>query len=61
MGTAAKWLFSEPIPEEIAEKKSRSARPESAKGCDLVFSALPSEVAKDIEPTFATSRFCHSQ
>ena len=54
---AVKWLFPEPIPEETAEKQVRKATPESADGCDVIFSALPSEVAKDIEPTLAGAGF----
>jgi aspartate-semialdehyde dehydrogenase len=52
-GEAVRWLFSEPAAEEIATKKVRPAKPESAKGCDVIYSALPSEVAKQIEPKFA--------
>ncbi|HKM49716.1 MAG TPA: aspartate-semialdehyde dehydrogenase [Candidatus Bathyarchaeia archaeon] len=56
-GAAVKWLFSESIPEETAKKEVKKAVPESAKGCDVVFSALPSEVARQIEPTFARAGF----
>ena len=43
--------------DEFAEKTVKVAKPESAKGCDIVFSALPSEVAKEIEPDFAEAGF----
>ncbi len=56
-GAAVKWLFSEPIPEETAKREVKKAVPESANGCDVVFSALPSEVARQIEPTFARAGF----
>ena len=56
-GEAARWLFPEPMAEEFAKKIVRVARPESAKGCDVVFSALPSEAAKEIEPGFAEAGF----
>ncbi len=56
-GEAAHWLFSSPIPDEAAGKTVRKAVPESAKGCDVVFSALPSEVAKEVEPKFADAGF----
>ncbi|MGA2784533.1 MAG: aspartate-semialdehyde dehydrogenase [Candidatus Bathyarchaeia archaeon] len=56
-GAAVKWLFSESIPEEIANKEVKRAVPESAKSCDVVFSALPSEVARQVEPTFARAGF----
>ena len=56
-GEAAHWLFAEPIPDEFAEATVRKAKPESAKGCDIVFSALPSEVAREIEEKFARAGF----
>ncbi len=56
-GEAARWLFAEPMAHGFAEKTVKVARPESAKGCDVVFSALPSEVAKEIEPRFAEAGF----
>jgi aspartate-semialdehyde dehydrogenase len=56
-GDAVRWLFPEPIADGFAEKTVRKAKPESAKGCDVVFSALPSEVAKEIEPGFAEAGF----
>ncbi len=52
-GEAVRWLFSEPIPEDISRKEVRPARPESATACDVIYSALPSEVAKEIEAKFA--------
>src|SRR5207253_19317 len=39
----------------FAKKEVKRAIPESAAGCDVVFSALPSEVAKELEPEFARS------
>lgn len=56
-GEAAHWLFSDPIPDELARATVRVAKPESARGCDVVFSALPSEVARDIEERFAQAGF----
>jgi aspartate-semialdehyde dehydrogenase len=56
-GQAVHWLFPDAIPERFAEAQVRSARPESAEGCDVVFSALPSEVAGEIEQDFARSGF----
>src|SRR5436853_6468808 len=54
-GDAVHWLYSESLPEEFAKKEVKRAIPESAAGCDVVFSALPSEVAKELEPEFARS------
>jgi aspartate-semialdehyde dehydrogenase len=56
-GEAVHWLFSDPIPEDMANVMVKVAKPESAKGCDVVFSALPSEVARDIEEKFARAGF----
>ncbi len=56
-GEAVHWLFPEAVPERLADYEVRRARPESARGCDVVFSALPSEVAKDIEQKFAKAGF----
>ena len=56
-GDAVHWLFSGQVPDEAASKTVRKAVPESAKGCDLVFSALPSEAAKEIEPKFANAGY----
>jgi aspartate-semialdehyde dehydrogenase len=54
---AVQWLQPEPIPEEFRRMVVRKPLPESAKGCDIVFSALPSEVAKETEPRFAKAGF----
>ncbi len=54
-GEAVHWLFPDAIPERFARAEVRRARPESAEGCDVVFSALPSEVAGEIEQAFARS------
>lgn len=56
-GQAVHWLFSDPIDPAMAEKVVRQANPESAKGCDIVFSALPSEVAAEVETKFAKAGF----
>jgi aspartate-semialdehyde dehydrogenase len=54
-GEAVHWMFPEDLPERFAQAKVRRARPDSASGCDVVFSALPSEVAREIEEDFARS------
>lgn len=56
-GEAVHWLFPDPIDGEMAEKVVKRASPESAKGCDIVFSALPSEVAAEVETKFADAGF----
>jgi aspartate-semialdehyde dehydrogenase len=56
-GDAVHWLFSEELPESFANAKVRTATPESAKGCNVVFSALPSEVAGDLEEKFVRAGY----
>jgi aspartate-semialdehyde dehydrogenase len=56
-GEAVRWLFPEAIDPAMAEKVVKRAKPESAKGCDIVFSALPSEVAAEVETKFAEAGF----
>ncbi len=56
-GEAAHWLFPDAMDPAMAEKVVRQAKPESAKGCDVVFSALPSEVAAEVESRFAKAGF----
>lgn len=56
-GQAVHWLFPDPIDPSMANKVVRQAKPESAKGCDVVFSALPSEVAENVETKFAEAGF----
>lgn len=48
---ACRWVLSEPLPVEIGELVVQS--PEPGLDVDLVFSALPSEVAREVEPAFA--------
>jgi aspartate-semialdehyde dehydrogenase len=56
-GEAVQWLSAEPIPEEFAAKKILESSPESADGCDVIFSALPAHAANDIEMEFARAGF----
>lgn len=54
---AVNWLQPEPIPERFKDLIVKKTSIDSAKGCDLVFSALPSESASKIEPEFAKAGF----
>ncbi len=54
---AVHWLFSDPIPDQFGRMTVQPANPTAARGCDLVFSALPSEIAKEIEPKFAAAGY----
>jgi aspartate-semialdehyde dehydrogenase len=56
-GEAARWLHQAEIPPDLARKKVLATKPENADGCDLVFSALPSEAAALVEPKFAKAGF----
>src|SRR5579863_10197923 len=56
-GEAVHWLFPDQMDSEMAAKVVQRARPESARGCDVVFSALPSEVASEVESKFAEAGF----
>jgi aspartate-semialdehyde dehydrogenase len=56
-GEAVHWLFPDALPDRFAQVKVLKARPESAQGCDVVFSALPSEVAGEIELGFARAGY----
>ncbi|MFB6097551.1 MAG: aspartate-semialdehyde dehydrogenase, partial [Salinibacter sp.] len=51
---ATNWLSGAPIPSSVADLTVQEAEPEALE-CDLVFSALSSSVAGDIEPKFATA------
>lgn len=48
-GESVRWMWSTNVPEEIAEMKLEKTCYDSVKDVDLVFSALPSAVAKEIE------------
>ncbi|RLG24354.1 aspartate-semialdehyde dehydrogenase [Methanosarcinales archaeon] len=49
---AANWRLSSPLPDKIGEEVVVSMKPEEVEA-DLVFSALPADVARDVEPAFA--------
>ncbi|QQG48526.1 MAG: aspartate-semialdehyde dehydrogenase [archaeon] len=54
---ATRWLLPTDLPAEFASKRVLPASPKNASGCELVFSALPSEAASAIEPAFAKAGF----
>ncbi|MHA1263818.1 MAG: aspartate-semialdehyde dehydrogenase [Candidatus Helarchaeota archaeon] len=51
------WYLSSEIPEEIAEMVIKPMNPEVVEQADLAFSALPSGVAKEVEPKFAKAGY----
>ncbi|RMF91220.1 MAG: aspartate-semialdehyde dehydrogenase [Methanobacteriota archaeon] len=55
-GDAASWYLSEPMPEGIRESVVKAMDPGGI-DADIVFSALPSSVARDVEPLFAREGF----
>lgn len=54
---AANWKLSSCIPEAIADLEIVEIKPEVVKDVDLVFSALPSEVAGKVEEEFAKAGY----
>lgn len=52
---AVHWLQATPIPKDIAERKLSSSKPNLP--CKIVFSALSSDVAGDIETRFAEAGY----
>ena len=52
---AVHWLLPTPIPERIADMTVVESRPPL--DCALVFSALPSDVAREVEPAFAEAGY----
>ncbi len=51
---AANWRLSSQLPDKIGEEVVVSMKPEEVEA-DLVFSALPADVARDVEPAFANA------
>ena len=52
-GNVVNWRLETPFPEKIAKTKVTSISPKAMKDVDLVFSALPAEIALDVENEFA--------
>lgn len=48
-----KWRLESPFPEKIGKLKVVATTPKAMKDVDLVFSALPAEIAIDVEKEFA--------
>lgn len=55
-GEAARWCLSGEMPKEAAAKAVKNIDPKKI-DADIVFSALPVEVARDVEPRFAQAGF----
>jgi aspartate-semialdehyde dehydrogenase len=50
---ACKWLLAEPMPEKARDLVVLPSDPSAILGARIVFSALPAEIARDVEPDFA--------
>ncbi|MEM3736661.1 MAG: aspartate-semialdehyde dehydrogenase [Candidatus Bathyarchaeia archaeon] len=54
---AARWVLGGVIPPEAAELEVKPVTPEALKGVDMVFSALPADIASKVEEDFAREGF----
>jgi aspartate-semialdehyde dehydrogenase len=54
---ACRWVLSDPMPEWAQTMTLVPATPQSVTGARIVFSALPADLAKDLEPEFARAGF----
>jgi aspartate-semialdehyde dehydrogenase len=52
-GKIVNWRLDTPFPEKIAKLKVTSTSPKAMKDIDLVFSALPADIASGVENEFA--------
>ncbi|KXB02442.1 aspartate-semialdehyde dehydrogenase [candidate division MSBL1 archaeon SCGC-AAA261F19] len=50
---AAKWYLHPPMPEEVKDMEVQPTEEKAVEGAEIVFSALPSNVAKKVEPVMA--------
>jgi aspartate-semialdehyde dehydrogenase len=55
-GDAVKWLLPDGVPESLEDMVINPSSPDAV-DADFVFSALPSNVAQEIEPAFAEAGF----
>jgi aspartate-semialdehyde dehydrogenase len=56
-GEASRWRQSTPIPEDAAQMNVVDITPKAVKDVDIVFSALPSDVARKAEEDFAKAGY----
>jgi aspartate-semialdehyde dehydrogenase len=54
---AAKWRQQTPIPEDVAELEVVAIEPKAVKDIDVVFSALPADIAVKAEENFAKAGY----
>jgi aspartate-semialdehyde dehydrogenase len=51
-GDAVSWSIGGEIPSDVYDLKLYSPKPENFRGVDIVFSALPTDVARDVDMSF---------
>lgn len=56
-GEAARWRQSTPMPESVAQMDVMAIEPKDVKDVDIVFSALPSDIARKAEEDFAKAGY----
>jgi len=56
-GEASRWRQSTPIPEDAAQMNVVDITPKAVKDVDIVFSALPSDIARKVEEDFASAGY----
>ena len=56
-GEACHWLLDTPMPAWARDMQVLPSSPERDLGCNLVFSALPGDLARDIEEAFAAAGY----
>jgi aspartate-semialdehyde dehydrogenase len=56
-GEASRWRQSTPMPEAVAQLDVVDIKPKAVKDIDIVFSALPSDVARKVEEDFAKAGY----
>jgi aspartate-semialdehyde dehydrogenase len=54
---ACRWVLSDPMPDWAREMVLVPATPQAVSGAKIVFSALPADLAKGLEPEFAKAGF----
>ena len=54
---ASRWRQTTPIPESVADLNVVAIEPKAVKDADVVFSALPGDVAGEVEENFAKAGY----
>lgn len=56
-GEAARWVLPTAIPAGVAEERVRPCEVDALSDCDVVFSALDTAIARELEPEFRRAGF----